>query len=173
MHWSLHTETHPCGNVVIAVITLCLRLGQAGSNLINWTAWSSCVLIGTSRKLATYNYWSSLVLWTSVDANGVCHGIQSRTCYQECGCHLNHTKVNAIIYDDCLEISTLILGIMHSTGIEWTYRQQVWFFQWKVSLSMTRTASLIVLWCKAKLLLFWNGIFNTIMTCIMKLAEGW
>jgi len=38
-------------------------------------------LIGMSRKLATYNYMSSLVLWTTleyklVDANEVCQGIQ-------------------------------------------------------------------------------------------------
>ena len=38
-------------------------------------------LIGTSRKLAAYNYTSSLALWTTleyelVDANGVCQGIK-------------------------------------------------------------------------------------------------
>ena len=41
----------------------------------------TCVLIGTSRKLAAYNYTSSLVLRTTleyelVDANRVCQGIQ-------------------------------------------------------------------------------------------------
>jgi len=39
VHWCLRAETHPCGNVVSAVIMFCLRLGRHGS--INWTAWSS------------------------------------------------------------------------------------------------------------------------------------
>ena len=52
----------------------------------------TCALIGTSRKLAAYNYMSSLALWTTfeyelVDAKRYPKG-QSRTCYQECGCHL-------------------------------------------------------------------------------------
>jgi len=37
---------------------------------------------------------------------------------------------------------------------------------------MTRTASLIVIRCKAKLLQPWNSIFNTAMTCIMKHKDG-
>ena len=67
-----------------------------------WLAWSierrghhvTSMLIGTSRKLPAYNYMSSLALWTMleyelVDAESanVSKG-QSRTCYQECSCHL-------------------------------------------------------------------------------------
>jgi len=62
-------------------------LDQLNSVVITWRG-----LIGTSRtcKVAIYNYMSILVLWTTlenelVDAN---RGIESRTCYQECGCHL-------------------------------------------------------------------------------------
>jgi len=52
----------------------------------------TCALIGMSRKFAAYNYASSLVLeqrlstswWIQTE---VSKG-QSRTCYQECGCHL-------------------------------------------------------------------------------------
>ena len=39
VHGCLRAETHPCGNVVSAVITVCLRFGRHGS--INRTAWSS------------------------------------------------------------------------------------------------------------------------------------
>ena len=53
-----------------------LKLDQLNSVVITWRA-----LIGTSRKLAFYNYTSNLALWATleyelVDANGVCQGIQ-------------------------------------------------------------------------------------------------
>jgi len=57
-----------------------------------------CVLIGTSRKLAAYSYtayWLTLdKAW--VQAGGYKQSLprypqgQSRTCYQECSCHLNN-----------------------------------------------------------------------------------
>jgi len=54
----------------------------------------TCALIGTSRKLAAYSYASSLALeqrlstswWIERYPKG-----RSRTCYQECGCHLLHS----------------------------------------------------------------------------------
>ena len=81
VHWCLRAETHPCGNVMSAVIMPCLRfwspwLARTWSNeqrghhvtCINWN----------EPKLAAYNYTSSLALWTTlvyelVDAN---RGIQ-------------------------------------------------------------------------------------------------
>jgi len=55
VYWRLRVETHPCGNVVSAVIMFCLRFGRHGS--INWTAYHhvKCALIGMSRELAAYN----------------------------------------------------------------------------------------------------------------------
>jgi len=57
---------------------------QFNSRVITWRA-----LIGTSCKLAAYNYTSRLALW--VRAGGCkrrCPKGQSRTGYQECGCYL-------------------------------------------------------------------------------------
>jgi len=89
-----------CYNIV------CLHFGRHSS--IIWTAWwryspedeatkkerkERRVLIGTSRKLAAYNYMSKP---TTLNDAGVQAGGckwrypkgQSRICYQECGCHL-------------------------------------------------------------------------------------
>jgi len=50
--------------------------------------------IGTSHKLATYNYTSSLAISTMLEYELVDASLprypkcQGRTCYQECGCHL-------------------------------------------------------------------------------------
>jgi len=59
---------------------------MARSNLIHWTLYHhvTCALIVTSRKLATYNYTSSLALWTTlkyelVDANRVSQGVPNCT----------------------------------------------------------------------------------------------
>ena len=45
VHWCLRVETHPCGKVVSAVITLCLRFGRHGS---------SARLIASLRALVLY-----------------------------------------------------------------------------------------------------------------------
>ena len=84
VHWCLRAETHPYGNVVRAVIILCLRFGchglleldQLNGVIITW-----CALIGTRCRLAACNCTSSLELWTTLeyelaDANGVCQSIQ-------------------------------------------------------------------------------------------------
>ena len=63
MHWCLRAETHPCGNCVSAVLMFCLRFGRRGSlelDQLSCVVITWCVLIGTSHKLATYNYTSSL-----------------------------------------------------------------------------------------------------------------
>jgi len=91
LHWCLRAETHPCDNVVSAVIMFCLRFGRHGSlelDQLNSVDITWRVLIGTSCKLAAYIYTRSLALWTTfeyklVDANGVC---------QECDCHLITTE---------------------------------------------------------------------------------
>ena len=84
VHWCLSAEKHPCGNVVSAVIMLCLRFGRHGSlELDRSTLWSSrdmCVNWNEPQATA-YNYTSTLALWTAleyelVDANRVCQGIQ-------------------------------------------------------------------------------------------------
>ena len=57
-------ETHPCGNVVSAVMFR-LRFGCHGSlelDQLNSVYHVTCALIGTSRKFAAYNYTSNLVL---------------------------------------------------------------------------------------------------------------
>ena len=61
---------------------------------INWTAWSSRDMCVNSNEPQVSR---SLALWTTVeyeraDANEVCPKWQSRTCYQECGCHLKKKK---------------------------------------------------------------------------------
>ena len=77
-----------------------------------WLAWTwsieqrghhvTCALIGTSHKLVAYNYTSGLALWTTleyelVDANGYPKS-QSRTCCQECGCHLNFDEAHMVLF---------------------------------------------------------------------------
>jgi len=99
MHWCLYDETHPCVKVMSTVVMFCLRFGRHGSLelhqmnsvVITWHA-----LIGTSRKLAVYNYtayWQTLNkawVWTGGYKQSLLRyaQVQSRTCYQECGCHL-------------------------------------------------------------------------------------
>ena len=54
----------------------------------------TCALIGMSHKLAAYNYTSILAISTMLEYELVDASLpryrkgQSRTCYQECGCHL-------------------------------------------------------------------------------------
>ena len=55
----------------------------------------TCALIGTSRKLAAYSYAQPTTLNDAWEWAGGCKRSlprypkgQSRTCYQECGCHL-------------------------------------------------------------------------------------
>jgi len=96
VHWCLRVEIHPCGNVVSAEITFCLRFGRHGS--ISWTAWSSrdmCVNWNEPQVSHIHLYEQLCALndaWVWV---GGCKWSlprypkgQSRTCYQECGCHL-------------------------------------------------------------------------------------
>ena len=54
----LHAETHPCGNVVSTVITLCLRLGRHGSlELDQWHgAWSSRDMSGGCHSHRLYSH---------------------------------------------------------------------------------------------------------------------
>ena len=108
LHWCLCAETHPCGKVVRAVIMFCLRFGrhcsivldQLRSVVITW-----CALIAASRKLADYNYTSSLALLNDawVRAGGCKQSLQrylegqSRTYYQECGCHLKYKNIIILI----------------------------------------------------------------------------
>jgi len=78
VHWCLHVETQPCGSVVSAVITFCLRFGRHGS--INWTAWSSrdmCVNWIKPRVSRIQLYEQPSAFESElVDANQVCQGIQ-------------------------------------------------------------------------------------------------
>ena len=105
VHWCLRVETHACGYVVSAAITFCLHFGRHDS--INWSIdnrndWSNSV---SSRDMCVN--WnepqiSCIQLYEQPSAlndawvwAGGCKRIlprypkgQSRTCYQECGCHL-------------------------------------------------------------------------------------
>jgi len=68
------------------------------NNALSWLPWLdqachhvTCALIGTSRKLAAYSYASSLALEQRLSTNWWIERYpkgRSRTCYQECGCHL-------------------------------------------------------------------------------------
>ena len=81
LHWCLHAETYPCGKVVSTVIMVCLCFGHYGLLELDQRVMTWRALIGTSCKLAAYNYTSSLVLWATleyelVDANEIFQGIQ-------------------------------------------------------------------------------------------------
>jgi len=70
VHWCLRAAT-----------MFCLRFDRHGSINSQRGHHMICALVGTSRKLAAYNYASSLALWTMLeykllDANGVCQSIQ-------------------------------------------------------------------------------------------------
>ena len=65
--WCLRTETHPCGNVVSAVIMSCLCLTPMARSIEQRGHHVRCALIGTSRKLAAYNYTSTLALWMALE----------------------------------------------------------------------------------------------------------
>ena len=80
-----------CSNVLSSIwpAAMARSIEQRGHHV-------TCALIGTSRKLAAYNYASSLALEQRLSTSW---WIQlrypkgrSRTCYQECGCHLNKDK---------------------------------------------------------------------------------
>ena len=70
---------------VFVLTTMARSIEQRGHHV-------TYALIGTSRQWAAHNYTSSLAL--SVRAGGCKRRYQngqSRTCYQECGCHLLHS----------------------------------------------------------------------------------
>jgi len=68
VYWCLRVETHPCGNVVSAVM-FCLRFDRlhAIRSIEQRVHHVTCALIGTSRKLAAYDYTSSLALRTTLE----------------------------------------------------------------------------------------------------------
>ena len=87
MHWCLRVETHPCSNVVGAVITFS----------INWKRGHhvTCVIWNEPQVSSIQLYEQPSPLndaW--VWAGGCKRSLPryakgwSRTCYQECGCHL-------------------------------------------------------------------------------------
>ena len=92
--------TYPCGNAVNAVKMFGLCLGHHGS--INLTAWSSrgmCVNWNelSASRLQLHEQLSALNdawVWTGGCKRRYPKG-RSRTCYQECSCHLyDNTKIS-------------------------------------------------------------------------------
>jgi len=80
---------------------LCLRLGRLG--LINGTAWSSrdtCVNWNEPQASRLQFHEQPSVLNVAWVRAGGCKRRypkgQSRTCYQECGCHLNYPNIIVI-----------------------------------------------------------------------------
>jgi len=76
-----------CNNVFVFVLA---AMAQSIEQRVHHVTWA---LIGTSRKLATYNYTSKPSALNNAEVRaGGCkwryQNSQSRTCYQECGCHL-------------------------------------------------------------------------------------
>ena len=55
VYWCLRVETHPCGNVVNAVIMLCLRLAAMARSIEQRGHHVTCALIGTSHKPSALN----------------------------------------------------------------------------------------------------------------------
>jgi len=110
--------------------------------LINWTAWSSrdvCVNwneLSVSR-LQLYEQPSALKdAWVRT---GGCKRrypkVQSRNCYQECGCHLNNYIISLSLprwWQSCLRCKTLPLPLPLqplSVAVEWsTWNQVSWDF---------------------------------------------
>jgi len=60
---------HLCGNVVNAVIMLCLRLAAMARSIEQRGHHVTCALIGTSRKLAAYNIRAAELEYELVDTN--------------------------------------------------------------------------------------------------------
>jgi len=80
--------------------------------------WSSrdITLIGTCSKLADYNYTSSLALWAR--AGGCKQSLprypkgQSRTRYQECGCHLEERKTFCLFCEFVVWYFCILCGLV-------------------------------------------------------------